>query len=112
MPVLEAGLTGQPAGGPGPRAYRGSGRPWLWSMYTYIPSNYPTRMRSLGTGWTDGMGHLGSWCGVLICGQLFMAAAPLNWILFITIPGALIPAILIGIFGVRQRRRTLEELAR
>ena len=41
---------------------------WLWSMYVYIPSNYPTRMRSLGTGWTDGVGHLGAWGGVLIAG--------------------------------------------
>ncbi len=85
---------------------------WLWSMYTYIPSNYPTRMRSLGTGWTDGMGHLGAWGGVLLCGQLFVATAPLNWILFITIPGALVPAVLIAVFGVRQRRRALEEMAR
>ena len=41
---------------------------WLWSMYVYIPINYPTRMRSLGTGWTDGVGHLGAWGGVLIAG--------------------------------------------
>jgi hypothetical protein len=27
-------------------------------------------------------------------------------------PGALIPAFMVGIFGKRQRRRTLEELAR
>ena len=27
------------------------------------PANYPTRMRSLGTGWTDGVGHLGAWGG-------------------------------------------------
>ena len=38
----------------------------LWSMYVYIPINYPTRMRSLGTGWTDGVGHLGAWGGVLL----------------------------------------------
>ena len=30
------------------------------------PSTYPTRMRSLGTGWTDGVGHLGAWGGVLL----------------------------------------------
>ena len=28
--------------------------------------------------------------------QLFAASSPQNWILFITIPGALIPAILVG----------------
>jgi hypothetical protein len=29
-------------------------------MWVYIPGNYPTRMRSLGTGWTDGVGHVGA----------------------------------------------------
>ncbi len=85
---------------------------WLWSMYVYIPANYPTRMRGLGTGWTDGLGHMGAWGGVLLCGVVFTAAAPLGWILLITLPGALLPALLIGTFGVRQRRRALEELAR
>ena len=68
-------------------------------------------MRALGTGWTDGVGHLGAWGGVLLCGAVFTAAAPLGWILLITIPGALLPAALVGAFGVRQRRRVLEELA-
>lgn len=85
---------------------------WLWSMYVYIPANFPTRMRSLGTGWTDGVSHLGAWGGVLLCGQVFLATAPLGWILLITIPGALVPAFLVGIFGIPQRRRVLEELAR
>jgi MFS family permease len=84
---------------------------WLWSMYVYIPINYPTRMRSLGTGWTDGVGHLGAWGGVLLAGAIFTAAAPLGWIWLITIPGALVPAILIAIFGKSQRRRALEEMA-
>jgi putative MFS transporter len=85
---------------------------WLWSMYVYIPANFPTRMRGLGTGWTDGVGHLGAWGGVLLSGRVFAAAAPLGWILLVTIPGALVPALLVAIFGVRQRRRALEELAR
>ena len=64
---------------------------WLWSMHVYIPANFPTRMRSLGTGWTDGIAHLGAWGGVLIAGQLFVVLAPKNFILFITIPCALAP---------------------
>jgi MFS family permease len=83
---------------------------WLWSMYVYIPNNYPTRMRSLGTGWTDGVGHLGAWGGVLIAGQLFLVSAPRNFVLFITIPCALVPAVLLAIFGKSQRRRALEEM--
>jgi MFS family permease len=85
---------------------------WQFSMWVYIPGNYPTRMRSLGTGWTDGVGHLGAWGGVLLSGVVFTAAAPLGWILLITIPGALLPGSMVAIFGKRQRRRTLEELAR
>ena len=84
---------------------------WLWSMYVYIPVNYPTRMRSLGTGWTDGVGHLGAWGGVLIAGQLYLATAPRSFIVFITIPCALVPGILLAVFGKRQRRRALEELS-
>ena len=85
---------------------------WLWSMYLIIPPNYPTRMRSLGTGWTDGVGHLGAWGGVLLAGVVFSAAAPLGWILLITIPGALVPGFMVAIFTKNQRRRALEELAR
>jgi len=85
---------------------------WQFSMWVYIPGNYPTRMRSLGTGWTDGVGHVGAWGGVLLSGVVFTAAAPLGWIVLITIPGALLPASMVAIFGKRQRRRTLEELAR
>ena len=85
---------------------------WLWSMYVYIPANYPTRMRSLGTGWSDGIGHLGAWGGVLIAGQLFTIGNPRPFFLFVTIPCALLPALMIGIFGKRQRARALEQLAR
>ncbi len=84
---------------------------WLWSMYMYIPINYPTRMRSLGTGWTDGIGHLGAWGGVLIAGALFSATSPRSWIVFITIPCSLLPGLMVAVFGKHQRARALEELA-
>jgi putative MFS transporter len=84
---------------------------WQFSMWTYVPGNFPTRMRALGTGWTDGVGHLGAWGGVLLSGAVFDAGAPRGWIALITIPGALVPASLVAIFGRRQRHRTLEELA-
>ena len=60
----------------------------------------------------DGVGHLGAWGGVLLCGQVFSVATPLGWILLITIPGVLLPSVLVGIFGVRLRRRALEQLSR
>ena len=58
------------------------------------------------------MGHRGAWGGILLSGVVFTAAAPRGWILLITIPGALLPACMVAIFGKRQRRRTLEKLAR
>jgi putative MFS transporter len=85
---------------------------WLWSMYVYIPNNYPTRMRALGTGWTDGVGHLGAWGGVLIAGQLYTVTNPRPFILFITLPCAILPGLLLAFLGRNQRQRTLEELAR
>jgi putative MFS transporter len=85
---------------------------FLNQLYAYIPENFPTRMRSLGTGWTDGAGHMGAWAGVVLTGVVFAAASPLGWILLITIPGALVPGLMIRIFGQRQRNRVLEELAR
>ena len=84
---------------------------WLWSMYVYIPQNYPTRMRALGTGWTDGVGHLGAWGGVLIAGGLFSVTTPAGFFLFVTIPCALLPGVLIAIFGKNQRGQALEELS-
>jgi hypothetical protein len=50
--------------------------------------------------------------GVLIAGQLFVVLAPRNFILFITVPCALVPGVLLAIFGKNQRRRALEEMAR
>ena len=46
-------------------------------MYLIIPPNYPTRMRSLGTGWTDGVGHMGAWGGVLL--PEWSSAQPRRW---------------------------------
>src|SRR5262249_18426734 len=48
---------------------------WLFNMYTYTAVAYPTRIRSVGTGWTDGFGHLGSMISPLIVGALFTATA-------------------------------------
>ena len=57
------------------------------------------------------MGHLGAWGGVLIAGQLYVVTNPQPFFLFVTIPCALLPAVLIAIFGKNQRGRALEELA-
>ncbi len=85
---------------------------WLFNMYTYTANAFPTRVRAIGTGWTDGVGHLGAWLGPVVAGHLYGATADhVWWVALITVPGALIPALLLRELGVRQRRAILEELS-
>lgn len=87
---------------------------WLFNMYTYTALAYPTTIRSVGTGWTDGFGHLGSMVSPLIVGVLFTATADLGYVGFfgyVIIPGALLPALLVARFGIKQKAAPLETVA-
>src|SRR5215469_11555704 len=84
---------------------------WLFNMYTYTAVAYPTRIRSVGTGWTDGFGHVGSIVSPLIVGALFTATASAGYIGFfayVIVPGALLPGLLLARFGIDQRAAPLE----
>lgn len=87
---------------------------WLFTTYNYTSAAYPTRIRSVGTGWTDGVGHLGTIVGTsLLVGHLFTWTAGQSyygWILYVTIAGALLPSILLWRLGMKQRSGILEEL--
>jgi MFS transporter, putative metabolite:H+ symporter len=87
---------------------------WLFNMYTYTAVAYPTRIRSVGTGWTDGFGHIGSIISPLIVGSLFTATAGAGYVGFfayVIIPGALLPAMLLARFGINQKATPLEAVA-
>ncbi|HVZ07628.1 MFS transporter [Rhodopila sp.] len=87
---------------------------WLFNMYNYTAAAYPTRLRATGVGLTDGLGHLGSIFGPLVAGWLFTSTAYLGhpgWYLYVTIPGALLPAALIGWWGINQRGAILEQIS-
>jgi MFS family permease len=88
---------------------------WLFSCYNYTAAAYPTRVRSVGTGWTDGVGHLGTIVGTsLLVGRLFAWTADhsyYGWILYVTIAGAIFPSLLLLRFGMRQKGGVLEELS-
>lgn len=87
---------------------------WLFNMYNYTAAAYPTRLRATGTGLTDGLGHLGSIFGPLIAGALFAATTAtghVGWFVYVTIPGALVPAALIYWWGIDQRRAILEHIS-
>lgn len=87
---------------------------WLFNMYTYTAVAYPTRIRAVGTGWTDGFGHIGAMISPLIIGPLFVATANAGYIgyfAYVIIPGALLPAVLLSRYGVSQRAASLESVA-
>jgi putative MFS transporter len=88
---------------------------WLFTAYNYTSAAYPTRVRSVGTGWTDGVGHLGTIVGTsLLVGRLFAWTSDhsyYGWILYVTIAGAVFPSLLIFYLGRRQRAGVLEELS-
>jgi len=85
---------------------------FLFNLYNYTAVAYPTRIRSVAFAWTDGLGHLGAWGGVTLLGPLY-ALGPnhLGWILWIVGPGALLPAVLIRGYGIRQSRAVLEQVS-
>ena len=69
----------------------------------------------MGTGWTDGVGHLGTIVGTsLLVGRLFAWTADhsyYGWILYVTIAGAIFPSLLIFYMGRKQKGGILEELS-
>lgn len=85
---------------------------WLFNLYNYTAVSFPTRLRSVAFAWTDGLGHLGAWAGVTLIGPLY-AWGPdhLGWILWIVLPGSLLPAVLIRGLGIRQARAVLEQVS-
>jgi hypothetical protein len=84
----------------------------LFNLYNYTAVSFPTRIRSVAFAWTDGLGHLGAWAGVTLLGPLYqLGPNHLGWLLFITIPGALLPALLIRGFGIRQSHAVLEQVS-
>jgi MFS family permease len=85
---------------------------FLFNLYNYTAVSFPTRIRSVAFAWTDGLGHLGAWAGVTLTGPLYQIGPNhLGWLLFVIVPGALLPAFLIRGFGIRQSRAVLEQVS-
>jgi putative MFS transporter len=87
---------------------------YLFQMYNYTTASYPTRLRSIGTGWTDGVGHLGSIFGPIIVVALYDATVSHGGYagyLYPIVLGALLPGFLIWRYGIRQRRAVLEVIS-
>jgi MFS family permease len=85
---------------------------WLFNLYNYTAVAFPTRIRSMAFAWTDGLGHLGAWAGVTLLGPLYVTGPNhLGWILWIVVPGAMIPGLLIRFRGIKQSRAVLEHIS-
>ena len=85
---------------------------YLFNLYNYTAIAYPTRIRASAFAWTDGLGHLGAWAGVTMLGPLYgWGPDHLGWFIWIIGPGALLPALLIRGFGIRQSRMVLEHVS-
>ncbi|MFO1024822.1 MAG: MFS transporter [Acetobacteraceae bacterium] len=85
---------------------------FLFNLYNYTAVAYPTRIRAKAFAWTDGLGHLGAWAGVTLLGPLY-ALGPnhLGWLLWIVVPGAIVPALMIRTLGIKQARAVLEQVS-
>ncbi len=85
---------------------------FLFNLYNYTAVAYPTRIRAMAFAWTDGLGHLGAWGGVTLLGPLYVFGPNhLGWILWIVLPGALLPAALIWGYGIKQSHAVLEQVS-
>lgn len=86
---------------------------FLFNLYNYTAVAYPTRMRAMAFAWTDGLGHLGAWAGVTLLGPLYLFGPDhLGWILWVVVPGSLLPALLLRGLGIRQSHAVLEQVSR
>jgi putative MFS transporter len=78
-------------------------------MYTYLPEIFPTSLRALGAGISNGTGRLA------VFGTTFLVGALLAWVgftgVFVYLAAVVILAgLTIGLFGERTRGRSLEEI--
>lgn len=80
-------------------------------LYSYSPEIFPTRIRSVGTGFTGGLGRLGNVAGGLLVAAIFNAFGYAA--VFIYVAAAfLMGGFLIGIFGERTAKRALETISK
>jgi MFS family permease len=78
------------------------------TMYTYTAENLGTKIRSLGYGIADGIGHLGGAIGPVIFSFLYEYSALASFIMLFIISS--ISGILILSYGMKTKNKSLEEL--
>jgi MFS family permease len=82
---------------------------YLQVAYTYTAESFPTRARTSGFAWSDGLGHLGGAAGAL--GLPTLIAATSFFAGFTTVGVTGLAAGAIAIFGPRATGRRLERIS-
>ena len=78
------------------------------TMYAYTAENLGTKIRTLGYGIADGIGHLGGAIGPVVMALLYLENVNVSY--FTTGVMAIISASLIMAFGIKTKGKSLQEL--
>ncbi|MEE2035196.1 MFS transporter [Rhodococcus chondri] len=81
------------------------------ALYVYTAELYPTRMRAIGCAIGGASGRLGIIVGPLVVGGILGAGGTLALVFGMFGIVALFGAVIVGIFAVETREKTLEEIS-
>lgn len=81
------------------------------ALYVYTAELYPTRMRALGCAFGGAAGRVGIIVGPLVVGVLLERTNSLDVVFVAFGIVALIGAVVVGLFAVETKQKTLEEIS-
>lgn len=79
-------------------------------MFTYSPEIFPTRVRTTGSGFANGIGRIGSALGALIVGAIFSTLG-FVWVFVYIAFVWVVAGLMVGIFGEYTSQRALEDIS-
>jgi putative MFS transporter len=83
----------------------------MWSvLYAYTPELYPTRARATGSGFASSIGRLGSLLGPMIIGVVLPSTGQ-SGVFGLGAASFVIAALVVFLFGVETKGKTLEEIS-
>ncbi|MCL4318581.1 MAG: MFS transporter [Firmicutes bacterium] len=79
-------------------------------LFTYSPEIFPTRVRSTGSGFANGVGRIGSAVGAIIVGVIFSSLG-FVWVFVYIAFVWIVSGLVVGIFGEYTSQRALEDIS-